>query len=706
MSQSTEPSEERWAQPLLYLVSGFLLFETVTGLSIWLLPFSIANQVMVLMHTGVGLIFLIPYLWYQYRHWLLYRRRPMNEIKMTGYLSMVSVLAAIVSGLVLTWQAAFGTATSGWWRNVHLISTFLFLVTALPHIGLIILRDLRTKEKGEVKKRIDAEKRFGFNASYILFVQFALVALFMLLYESPKSADRFPDYYELHHGSESPFGPSLARTESGGPIAAERLGGSQSCGTSGCHSEIYEEWEVSAHRYASADPFFREIQRNMGEQKGPVSTRYCAGCHDPIGLFSGSVNLFSDELTDPIGLNEGVSCISCHSIVEADVQGNADFVIEEAERYMFELHGSAIGKWISDFLIRAYPQQHVESFRRPLFKTSEYCGACHKQYVDEEVNDIGWVQLQNQYDNWRESHWFEPDSPITTIECRECHMPLVESSDPSSGDRFEQVDYNRSRDDGRHRSHRFLGANQFVPELLDLPNAEEHIRLTEKWLRGELEIPEIQDKWESGPVISLRLFAPDSIFEGEELQVEVVLTNMKAGHDFPTGPLDMIQAWVELIVEDRQGRIIYHSGGLDENHFIEPGAFMFRAEPVDEFGNLIDRHNLWEMVGVRHSRALFPGRSDYTSYSFRVESPAVPPVQVPTADRAARSDSFGMGSSLGELKITARLQYRKFNQFLMNEVFGDVAEVETSPITTVSEDSVLVIVHSPDNLLGRMDVEP
>ncbi|MDX1672143.1 MAG: hypothetical protein R3211_07360, partial [Balneolaceae bacterium] len=51
----------RWKRKLLTFVSAFLFFETLTGLSIYLLPFSVSNQVMVLLHTIIGLLFIIPY---------------------------------------------------------------------------------------------------------------------------------------------------------------------------------------------------------------------------------------------------------------------------------------------------------------------------------------------------------------------------------------------------------------------------------------------------------------------------------------------------------------------------------------------------------------------------------------------------------------------------------------------------------------------
>src|SRR5690606_36296207 len=150
-----------------------------------------------------------------------------------------------------------------------------------------------------------------------------------------------------------------------------------------------------------------------------------------------------------------------------------------------------------DFLIRAYPRQHIERLQHMRFETPEFCAACHKQFIDEEINNVGWVQLQNHYDNWRTSRWNHSGEPTRTIECRECHMPLVDSFDPAAGD---PLDYNRTSRDGKHRSHRFLGANQYIPELLELDGAPEQVRLTHAWLRGEIAIPEIAEKWRDGPV--------------------------------------------------------------------------------------------------------------------------------------------------------------------------------------------------------------
>lgn len=262
-------------------------------------------------------------------------------------------------------------------------------------------------------------------------------------------------------------------------------------------------------------------------------------------------------------------------------------------------------------------------------------------------------------------------------------MPLTPSTDPARGD---ELDYNRSPDDGMHRNHRFLGANQFVPTVLDLPGAEEHVRLIEEWLQGKIEIPEIADKWVAGPAIPIAIASPDVVHRGQDLQIDLILTNSKAGHDFPTGPLDIIQSWVEITAKDQNGNLLFSSGTLDENHFIEPGAFMFRAEPVDQYGNPIDRHNLWDMVGVRYSRALFPGRSDHTRYIFPVEEPETV-IAGPSLDEQRASYQIpAPDGQISDIYITAKLQYRKVNQYLMQEVFRDMLNIPTAPITTISED--------------------
>ncbi len=684
-SPSSHSSERAaaWQAPLAICVAGWLLFETVSGLLILFLPFGITPQFTVVVHTGAGCVFLLPYLVYQFRHWSNYRAAGWTHVKLTGYVALGATMICVLTGLVLSFQAVWGTRIGYAWDLLHTVSTFVLLATLIPHVVTLMMRVWGAELLATL---IAAQRRWIVGSLVFTVVGLAAIAVCVGLYEPEQMVNVFPDDYDLSYGEERPFAPSLANTASGGAYDPRSLAGSMSCGTSGCHEEIVAEWEVSAHRWAAMDPAFQKVQEVMAQQNGAASTRYCGGCHDPISLFSGTKNLFTPHLTELRGYQEGISCIACHSIQETDVKGNANYTLHQPPRYAFEIavqEGAGNGaRLMRDFLIRAYPWQHVETLSHRLFKSPEFCAACHKQFIDAEINQVGWVQLQNQYDNWRKSRWNHPGNATETIECRECHMPLMaDSREPAAGD---DGDYNRTADDGTHRSHRFLGANQFIPTLLELPGAEEQVRLTEAWMRGEIDVPEIGDKWSEGPAIPIELVLPDSVHPDEDVDLAVRITNNKAGHDFPTGPLDIIQAWVEIEVTDESGAIVFQSGVIDEDRFIEPGSFIFKAEAVDQYGNLIDRHNLWEMVGVRFKRSLFPGFADQAEYTF-----ACPGVELPASvaeqEMLRPVESFAVRTpNLGQtLHVKAALKYRKIDQYLLNFLMGEQTTL-TAPVTVLS----------------------
>ncbi|MCP4412964.1 MAG: hypothetical protein GY808_10430, partial [Gammaproteobacteria bacterium] len=212
-NQSDKAKE--WRHKLLIAVSGLLIFETLSGLSIYLLPFSISNQVIVLVHTVIGLIFILPFIWYQIRHWQIYRSKLMNQLKLTGYFSMLSTIVAGISGLVLTYQALFHTKISYGWDLAHIISTFALLASVLPHLVSIVLRDFKSDKTELVQPIQAAQKQFGFSQLIINGALFALVFLLVFAYEPVKLNNELPDDYSYLYGPEEPFAPSLAKTSTG-----------------------------------------------------------------------------------------------------------------------------------------------------------------------------------------------------------------------------------------------------------------------------------------------------------------------------------------------------------------------------------------------------------------------------------------------------------------------------------------------------------
>jgi hypothetical protein len=630
----------------------------------------------VLAHTAAGAAVLVPWGWYQVVHFRRTWRKPLSHHLVLGWAAGIALLVAMASGVAVAAEAAWGRAISPLWDLLHLSSGLASGALLLAHAGAAAWRPRGAVGAPGVRA---AWARGLLGAGAFLVAAAAAGASVPV----PSASTGFPAGYRAAFGG-SPFAPSLARTSTGGAVNGDLLAGSASCGTSGCHERIVEEWGPSAHRWASRSRFFQEIQHAMAANNGAESTRYCAGCHDPIALFSGAKNLYDDDLSSP-GADEGVSCAACHSIAKTDVRGNADYVLEPPVPYLFEKGPGPGGEtpFLARFLIRAVPEAHRASYGRPLLKTPEFCGACHKQFIDEQVNGVGWVQLQNQYDNWRKSRWFVPAEeggstadPRRTLSCRECHMRLTPSEDPAAGD---AADFNRDPADGKHRNHRFVGANQWHPVLHGLPGGAEQVRLTEEWLRGETEVPEIADRWEEGPAVALELEVPPRARTGEEVAVRALVTSHKVGHDFPTGPLDIIQSWVEIVVTDAAGREVFASGRVDGKGFIQEGAFLFKAEGVDRAGNLIDRHNLWEMVGARFRRSLFPGVTDAGEFRFACPS-ALAKAGPVAGEREVRVPV--PGDARGALSVRARLRYRKVDQTLLEYLHP--GEGMTAPVTDMS----------------------
>ena len=216
-----------------------------------------------------------------------------------------------------------------------------------------------------------------------------------------------------------------------------------------------------------------------------------------------------------------------------------------------------------------------------------------------------------------------------------------------------------------------------MPTLLKLPDGKQQVKLINEWLKGQIDIPEIKNKWHTGPAVPIRISSPASIESGQQLSIAVTVTNNKPGHNCPTGPLDLIEAWIRLTVRDARGRMLYSSGVLDSNHFIPPGSYIYRAEPVDQYGSVIDKHNLWELVGMKFSRALYPGFSDQVKYQM---------VYKPVS---------GANTAQDTLVVHAELCYRKFNQFVINRFFGDGKNDITAPVTVISSDVRHILVNRP-----------
>ena len=132
-------------------------------------------------------------------------------------------------------------------------------------------------------------------------------------------------HYNYRFGSNQPFLPSLATTDTGEFINPKAFPTAKYCGH--CHQEAHAEWRQSAHSNSFRAPWYLKNTALLTTEKGIEYTRHCEGCHNPIALVSGALTTGS-----PINRKfdeDGITCSVCHSIQKVDTRGTGSYVMAQ-----------------------------------------------------------------------------------------------------------------------------------------------------------------------------------------------------------------------------------------------------------------------------------------------------------------------------------------------------------------------------------------
>jgi hypothetical protein len=170
---------------------------------------------------------------------------------------------------------------------------------------------------------------------------------------------------------------------------------------------------------------------------------------------------------------------------------------------------------------------------------------------------------------------------------------------------------------------------------------------------------------------------------GESANLSIVVSNVGVGHDFPGGSIDINQAWMAIRAVDAEGQVIYRSGDIDENGYVDPNAYFYHAIAIDRNGKHVWRHDLFNMVGESFRRVIKAGMSDVVTVDFSMPGWAKSPIT-----------------------ITATLKYRKLNnryaQWALKEKY-----TKDLPVVDVAWDTLQIPlrirreVEMPSNLVTK-----
>jgi Flp pilus assembly protein TadD len=137
------------------------------------------------------------------------------------------------------------------------------------------------------------------------------------------------------------------------------------------------------------------------------------------------------------------------------------------------------------------------------------------------------------------------------------------------------------------------------------------------------------------------------IAAGDVLTASVVIQNKGIAHSFVPEQRDFYESWVEFDAKDASGRTLMHSGALQPGGSLDPQAHSFTNRLVNAQGRLNDLHQVWDTRVVAYNNTIQSGRSQIVRYEFKVPSDAV-----------------------GPISITARVNYRRFNQHFIDFGLG------------------------------------
>lgn len=621
-------------------------------------------MVMFGLHLILGLILILPVVIFGFIHARNSYDRPNRRAVRVGYSLFICSLILLISGVALMRFDFFSIKNP----NIRSPIYWAHAITPLLAIWLYILHRLAGPR---IKWQI------GLRWAAAVGV---LVAASTLLHSKHPQKNQVGS-----KEGEKYFLPSQARTATGKFIPAETLMMDDYCQK--CHQDAYQGWFHSSHRFSSFNnPAYlfsiKETREVSMKRTGTVrASRWCAGCHDVVPLFSGAFDDPNFDMEKHPTANAGITCTACHSITHINsTVGNSAYTIEEPIHYPFATSTNQTLQWVNNVLVKAKPEFHKKTFLKPFMKSAEYCSVCHKVSLPGEVTHYKeWLRGQNHYDthllsggsgHGARSFYYPPKSEAN---CNGCHMPLKVSED------FGANFFNPTNKSDRFiHDHLFPSANTALPYLR---GEKEVVREHEQFGTNSVRVDIFALK--EGGTIDSPIIAPlrpnvPTLKRGKKYLLEVVLrTTAKLAHPFTQGTVDSNEVWVDVEATSG-GRTVARSGGRGPHGEVDEWSHFVNVYMLDKDGNRIDRRNAQDIFTPLYNNQIPPGSGQVVHYEFTVPEDLTAP-----------------------LEFQVKLNYRKFDTLFVNYFMGSNHQAgapfkvtNTLPIRVISFDRVTLPVES------------
>ncbi len=398
---------------------------------------------------------------------------------------------------------------------------------------------------------------------------------------------------ELHVSDAEPISGDRAHKEL---FKKVEFPSAQECG--GCHVDHYREWSVSRHAYAQISPTFLAYQATLVNLTNGTLGDFCQRCHSQVGMFTNEPILISNSQRGQVAL-EGITCVVCHRVPEAYGKISGRFPLEPGD-----IHNPIYGPREGDELKRVLDSQtgkppNVHREARLLEQVSQpgFCGRCH------DVRLANGFRLEDAFSEYKQTPAAKRGET-----CQDCHMG------PISGKPSEYPHAAAAKVRGvptrpaRRTNHMFVGPDSSLvhPGIFPInPEAQEYASPSE-WLSfdheagwgtekfestnpDETQFPGIwadpEERYAAREIIDRQLeLQAEADARGTELlrngyglgkvkiievnnglKFDIEVKNLTDGHSVPTGLIAERNVFLQVIVTDTEGAVIFRSGDLDPN---------------------------------------------------------------------------------------------------------------------------------------------
>ena len=698
-------------------------------------------QVMVLSHTGVGLVLAAIatafVVWHLPAVWRAHRRRAI----ITGASTIFFGLILTVTGLFVLSEANSRENAWAFWSHVGAAALLplLYLAHRRSSAWKPSLRSYRVVPTTVFGGTVIAVLLHGLTYDSERYTEEAQRAFAEGAHEGAGSKQRnLADFARSDHVPanfvpvESPFFPAATTTTTGSYLPSriitrgdisqpeklqpdlERYGfvvdeliGAETCAR--CHADVVDQWSTSAHRFASFNnPFYEATINSMREEATAGNAEvdaHIAFFSEPgveVGGTRRDLNgreafikskwcsgchdpalMLAGKMTEPIArgtaqAQAGLTCLACHAIDQIhNVTGNGNYNIADEQEDPYLFADSKAG--VGRFVHDTAIKSRPAVHKRQMLKPFFR--------TSEFCASCHKVSLDTRVNNYRwlrgqdeYDNWH--DSGVAVSASRTFYLPPAQRvcqdcHMPPEEARLGDV----AAKNGVVRSHRFVAVNTALPFLRGDTKTIERIEtfLQDEKLRVDI-FAVRDDKRAGGPLAD-----GDTVVPGTSFGFDVVVRNKGVGHTFPGGTNDSNEGWLEVSVRGSDGEIVAISGAVQPDGHVDPAAHFYKALMVDDRGVAIHKRNAQDIFAPVYVRVIGPGTADVAHYGCTVP------------------EEFDDKS----LTISARLMWRKFDraytEFAFNanrQGFAAFDDVPDLPVTEIASAEVSLVVS------GSSEIEP